>query len=288
LQNPAWINGSFMDLAEAKISIEDRGFLLGDGVYEVIRVYNGRPFYLDAHLLRFEKSASAIRIDLPCDTGQISETVSTLVEKSGWLDGYIYMQLTRGSAKRDHLFPPSVRPALVMYGRELDPVPAIDAVEPREAITLPDERWLNCNIKSTNLLPNLLARQQAAEAGAVEAIFFRPEGIVTEGTRSNVFAVIDGTVRTHPATNLILPGITREIVLDILQELAVPVSETAFGLQELKAAEEVWLTSTTMEVNPLKSVDGAQPAAPAPGPVCRLVMEKFRGRIADKCFEDVK
>ncbi len=288
MQNIAWIDGTFSALSEAKISIEDRGYLLGDGVYEVIRVYNGIPFYLDSHLERFRKSAEAIRIKTPFTIDQMKGVISELIKKSVCTEGYIYMQLTRGSARRDHLFPADVSPTLVMYGRELGKIPEIDAVEPQECITLPDERWLNCYIKTINLLPNALARQKAAEAGAIEAVLYRKGGIVTEGTRSNVFAVIDGKVRTHPATNLILSGISRAIVLEILRESEVPLLEKAFDLQELESASEVWLTSTTMEVNPVKAVDGKLLERPAPGPVCRRLMEAFRGRIAEECLEDVR
>jgi len=288
MQNIAWIDGTYRDLSKAKVSIEDRGYLLGDGVYEVIRVYNSRPFYLDAHLQRFLRSAEAIRLDLPYPVDQITETVSELIEKSGYSEGYIYMQLTRGSAKRDHLFPDDAVPTMVMYVRELKPVPEIDAVEPQEGITLPDERWLNCHIKTTNLLPNLLARQKASEAGAVEAILYRQDGTVTEGTRSNVFAVIDGKVRTHPATNLILAGITRGIVIDTIQELSIPFLEKPFNLQELETAEEVWVTSTTMEVNPIKAIDSRLLKSPVPGPICKQLMEAFHNKIAANCLEDVK
>ncbi len=283
MQNIAWIDGTFSDLSEAKISIEDRGYLLGDGIYEVIRVYKGRPFYLDAHLQRLLRSAEAIKLELPFSVDQITKTVSELIEKSSCFEGYIYMQITRGSARRDHLFPNDAVPTMVMYVRELEPVSDLDAIEPQEGITLPDERWLNCHIKTTNLLPNLLARQKASEAGAVEAILYRQGGIVTEGTRSNVFAVIEGKVRTHPATNLILSGITREIVLDILKDLSIPVLAEAFNLQELETASEAWLTSTIMEVNPLRAVNGKPFKASAPGPVCKQLMEVFRRQITASC-----
>jgi len=280
LDNLAWIDGSYCNLAEAKISIEDRGYLLGDGVYEVIRVYEGKPFYLDAHLERLQRSAEAIRIDLPYQLSDMSSTALELVNKSSCVEGYIYIQLTRGSAKRDHLFPADISPTLVMYTRGLEPLEAVEDILPVKAVTLPDERWLNCYIKSTNLLPNLLARQKAAEAGAVEAILYRQDETVTEGTRSNIFALIDGQVRTHPANKLILPGITRDIVLSLLKDLSMPFSEKAFSIKELSTADEVWATSTTMEVNPILAVDGINLSA-APGPTCRRIMVAFREVIAD-------
>ncbi len=287
MQNLAWINGNISDLSAAKISIEDRGYLFGDGVYEVIRIYNGLPFYLNAHLERLQKSAGAIRLESPYSIEEIIKVIEGLIESSGCYDGYIYMQLTRGIAKRDHLFPPETKPKMVIYVRGLDPISEIDAIKPQRCITLPDERWMNCYIKTINLLPNLLARQKAAEAGAIEAILYRPGETVTEGTRSNVFAVIDGRVLTHPETNLILSGITRRIVLDILEKLTIPFSEEAFTLRDLEKAAEVWITSTTMEVNPVGDIDGKSLNGSAIGPICLRVMQEFRKQIAENCFEDV-
>ncbi|MGM0651595.1 MAG: D-amino acid aminotransferase [Bacillota bacterium] len=278
MKNLAWIDGSYCNLDGARISIEDRGYLLGDGVYEVIRVYNGKPFYLDAHLERLKRSAGAVKIELPYKLSEIGSIVLDLVARSSCGEGYIYMQLTRGKAKRDHLFPPDTLPTLVMYVRDLEPIKAVEEINPIETMTLPDERWLNCYIKSTNLLPNLLARQKAAESGAMEALLYRQDKKVTEGTRSNIFAVIDGEVRTHPANNLILPGITRDIVLALLKDLSIPYSEKAINLNELDRAEEAWATSTTMEINPVAAIDGVSLAS-APGPVCRRLMNAFRDII---------
>ncbi len=281
MQNLAWIDGLLINLAEAKVPLEDRGYLLGDGVYEVTRVYNGRPFYLSAHLERLQRSADAIRIAIPYSKPQIEKAADELISKSGCGEGYIYMQVTRGSAKRDHLFPADTPPSMTMYTRELNAVLPAEAVAPIKCITLPDERWLNCHIKTVNLLPNLLARQKASEAGAVEAILYRPGDLVTEGTRSNVFAVIDGTIRTHPTTNLILPGVTRSIVLSILNDLAIAYREVAFTLQELSKASEVWITSTTMEVNPVAEIDGQPIGGAVPGSICAQLMKKFREIITE-------
>lgn len=281
MQNLAWIDGVFIDLAEAKVSLEDRGYLLGDGVYEVTRVYSGRPFYLTAHLERLQRSADAIRIAIPYTKPEIEQAADQLISKSGCGEGYIYMQVTRGSAKRDHLFPADTPPSMTMYTRELNAILPAESVAPIKCITLPDERWLNCHIKTVNLLPNLLARQKASEAGAVEAILYRPGDLVTEGTRSNVFAVIDGMIRTHPTTNLILPGVTRSIVLSILDKLSITYSEAAFTLQELSKASEVWITSTTMEVNPVAEIDGQLVSGAVPGSISAQLMGKFREIISE-------
>lgn len=280
----AWINGVLGKIGDAKVSIEDRGYLFGDGVYEVIRVYNQTPFYLSAHLKRLANSANAIRLKLPCGLDRIEEIIIDLIEKSALRDAYIYIQLTRGSARRDHLFPENIDPGMVIYVRAMEPTVPVGDVKPESAVTLPDERWMNCHIKTINLLPNLLARQQAAEAGALEAILYRPGGLVTEGSRSNLFAVIGEKVMTHPETNLILPGITRKIVLDIISSLNIPFTEEAFTRQELQEAGEVWITSTTMEVMPIESIDGNILGATVPGPLCLQVMKAFRDRISQVCY----
>lgn len=284
MESLAWIDGITCNIKEAKVSLEDRGYLLGDGVYEVTRIYKSKPFYLDAHLERLQKSASAIRIVIPYTITEIIKAVSDLIEKSGCVNGYIYMQVTRGSAQRDHLFPADTIPGMTMYVRELYVLPPLEDIKPAKCITLPDERWFNCHIKTVNLLPNLLARQKAAEAGALEAILYRPGGLVTEGTRSNVFAVIDGKVRTQPESNLILSGITRGIVLRLISELAITLDQKAFTLKELTKATEVWITSTTMEVKPVGAVDGKPVSEPVPGQICRRLMEAFRKEIETNCY----
>lgn len=283
MKNLAWINGKISELADAKVSLEDRGYLLGDGVYEVVRVYNGCAFYLNAHLERLKKSAEAVRMTIPYSFDQITAVTKELISESGYSDAYVYMQLTRGSAARDHLFPAETEPGMVMYIRPLPPLKALEEVTAAACITLPDERWMNCHIKTVNLLPNLLARQKAAEAGAVEAIMYRPGDIVTEGTRSNLFAVIDGVVRTHPETNLILSGITRQIVVALLEDRKLKFSETAFTLAELKTASEAWLTSTTLEVNPIDTIDRAALNRPVPGPITTSLMKDFRRIIDTEC-----
>ncbi len=281
----AWINGDITHLAEATISLEDRGYLLGDGVYEVIRVYNGFTFYFQAHLERLHKSAEAIRIVLPFRDEDIKKAAATLLEKSGYKDAYIYIQVTRGSARRDHLFPEETKPLMVIYVRPLDPLLPLDQVKPVSSITLPDQRWLNCHIKTINLLPNLLARQKANESGAVEAILYRQDNTVTEGTRSNVFAVIEGVIRTHPESNLILSGVSRNIVVKIIKDLDMKLDEQSFNRNELKKASEVWITSTSLEVCPVDFLDGSQIEGVHPGPITAALMNEFRNEISRSCGE---
>jgi D-alanine transaminase len=283
MRNLAWIDGTTSELADARVSLEDRGYLLGDGVYEVVRVYNGCVFYLYEHLERLKKSAAAVRMSIPYSFDEIAAVAQDLIAKSGYSDAYVYLQLTRGSAARDHLFPVDAEPSMVMYVRPMPPRKTLEEVTAASCITLPDERWMNCHIKTVNLLPNLLARQKASEAGAEEAIMYRPGNIVTEGTRSNIFAVIDGIVRSHPESNLILAGITRQIVVGLLEGKKLKISETAFTLDELKTASEAWLTSTTHEVNPIGIIDQTPLNHPVPGPVTRGLMKDFRYVIDTNC-----
>jgi len=284
LKRLAWIDGSICDLSEAKIPLEDRGYLLGDGIYEVIKIYNKKPFYLWPHLDRLQNSASGIEMEIPYSMEKIEQEIDNLIKMSECRGGYLYMQVTRGAAKRDHLFPEGTSPSMVMYVREYTSPASIEDIEPSNCITLPDERWMNCYIKSINLLPNVLARQKAANAGAQEAILYRPGGTVMEGTRTNVFAVIDGIVRTHPESRLILSGITRMIALELLEKLGIPVSEEPFQVEDLEKASEVWTTSTGMEIVPVANIDGRAVSESVPGPICRSLIEEFWEKIENECY----
>lgn len=286
--NLAWIDGAVCDLAEAKVPLEDRGYLFGDGVYEFIRIYNRKPFHLAEHLERLNRSAGAIGIAVPYPPAEVENTITGLIEDSDCVDGYVYLQVTRGSARRDHLLPAGTKPSLVMYTREYVSPASIDEINPAACITLPDERWLNCHIKSINLLPNVLGKHQAAGAGAQEAIFFRPGGIVTEGTRTNVFAVIEGMIRTHPESPMILSGITRAIVLELADKLKIPVSEEAFRVEELEKASEVWITSSGVEIQPVDAIDGRPVNGKVPGSICRLLIEEFWKKVEEECYDGRK
>ncbi|MFO7952644.1 MAG: D-amino-acid transaminase [Bacillota bacterium] len=284
MKNLAWINGEVCNLEEAKVPVEDRGFLFGDGVYEVIKIYNGKPFYLESHLERLQRSAEAISIPLSYSLAELRKHIAGLVEKSECEYGYLYMQVTRGCAPRGHLFPNDPAPTVLIYVRAFESNSSKDLAEPADCITLPDERWMNCYIKTVNLLPNILALQKAYEAGAAEAILYRPDGTVTEGTRTNIFAVIDGIVRTHPATRYILPGITRQIVLDLFERISVPVKEEAFKVSDLQNASEVWTASTGLEIFPVGTIDGKPLKEKPPGPVCKRLVEEFRKVVEAECY----
>jgi len=283
LANLAWLNGKICEIDDAKVSVQDRGFLFGDGVYDVIKIYNGNPFRLRSHLERLQRSCNAISIELPDSIGEVELVIRKLIKESACADGFIYMQVTRGCAPRDHYFPTGIEPTFLIYILDLGFPSLKTNFKLIECITLPDERWMNCYIKSTNLLPNVLALQKAKEAGAGEAILCRPDGTVTEGTRANIFAVIDGTVRTHPESRLILTGVTRNVVLDILQKASIPVSEEAFSIDDLRKASEVWTTSTGHEISPVKKIDQHDIDTAVPGPVCSLLIEEFWKRVEAEC-----
>lgn len=286
MKNLAWIEGRICDIGEANVPLEDRGYLFGDGVYEVIKVYNKKPFYLFSHLRRLQKSAALIDIELPTKIEEIESIITDLVEVGDAREGYIYIQVTRGCAERDHLFPATIKPSMVMYTRLFDYPQAMDLkkVKPIDCITMPDERWLNCHIKSINLLPNVVARQRAHRAGAQEVLFYRPGGVVTEGTRSNIFAVIDGKVRTHPESRLILSGITRGIVVDILRKHNMPFLEEEFYVEDLGNVSEAWTTSTVMEVKPVTSIGKIRLFEKEPGPLYRFIVEEFWKIVQKECY----
>lgn len=279
----AWINGTTTELSEARVSLEDRGFFFGDGVYETLRIYYGKPFYLGAHLQRLEQSAAAIMLELPYTREVLEAIALQLIEDSGSKEAYLYLQLTRGAAPRNHLFPEGVKPTLVMYVRAF-PL-GFGAVSNTGApcSTHPDERWLHCNIKTINLLPNVLAKEKARQAGAYEAILYRPGGVVTEGSSTNVFVVLGDEVYTHPESDLILSGITRQVILGLLSEAGVLYKEEAISLEQLRQAAEVWLSSSVAEIVPVITLDSKPVGDGKPGPITQRVMREYRGAVQRSC-----
>ena len=243
-----WINGEVIPMAEARISVEDRGFQFADGVYEVIRLYNARPFTLDEHLARLEKSSSAINLPVPLDRAALSGEIHKLVARSGVKNGMVYLQLTRGAAERNHVFPGPIKPTLLFYARNLPPPQLPGEGEGVRLLAVPDERWKRCWIKSIALLPNVLAKNQAIAAGADEAVFI-DNGVVTECSASNLFAVIGGKLVTHPVGSKVLPGITRALLLECAAALNIPTDERGFVEEEALRASELFVTSTTREVS---------------------------------------
>lgn len=247
-------NDKFISPEEVHVSINDRGYYFGDGVYEVFRIYNGILFEKDAHLARLARSAHAVRINFPCSLAQLEERLDQLVALNGINEGTLYMQITRGEAKRAHPFPEDAIPVLLAYCNEVSrPIKAMkDGIT---AVTLPDIRWLRCDIKSLNLLPNVLVKQEAVELGKGEAILHR-DGVVTECSASNIMIVKKGVVYTHPANHYILHGITRAVILKLAEEAGILVVQQPFTLDVLYGADEAFICGTTVEITPIISVDG--------------------------------
>ncbi len=261
-----YLNGKYLPLEEACIPVLDRGFIFGDGVYEVIPVYNGNPFRLPQHLQRLEDSMQAVRIDNPCKRQEWSAIITKVIEENGGGDQSVYLQVTRGVARRDHRFPGDTRPTVFVMSNPVSPVPAGELSEGVAAVTLEDIRWQYCHIKSIALLPNILMRQQAVEQDAVEAILLR-DGEVSEGAASNVFIVKEGVILTPPKSERLLPGITRDLVVELAEKHQLPCKETAIGETELLHADEVWLTSSLKEILPVTRLNGQPVSDGRPGPV---------------------
>ena len=274
-----FVNGRFMPLAEAMVSVEDRGYQFGDGVYEVIRTYGGVPYQLEAHLARLVRSASALEMAQPYGPAEWARHVNHAIKLAGYRESKIYIQLTRGAAVRDHAFPASASPTAVMTIREMHPLDPTLAAEGVSAMTLPDLRWGRCDIKTINLLPNLLARQQAKVNGVFEAILHRADEI-TEGAVSNVMIVRGGTISTPPENSWILSGVTRSVVLDLARKNGIGVGERRISLDELRAADEIFLTGTTVEILSVVRLDGESIRSGKPGPLSTHLRALFQASLS--------
>lgn len=267
-----YLNGQYLPLDQAKISVLDRGFLFGDGIYEVIPAYAGRLFRLSEHIDRLEASLKNIRLESPHHRDQWQKILQPLLEPG--LDQYIYLQITRGVApKRDHAFPERVQPTVFAMCSPIIPLTERDSGV--KAITLDDTRWTMCHVKAITLLANLLLRQTAVDQGCAEAILIR-DGYVTEGAASNIFAVLDGILVTPPKGDEILPGITRDLILEIAKANDIPYSEDIISLEALKTADEIWLTSSTREIVPVIELDSEPVGNGNPGPVWKKMHHLFQ------------
>ncbi|KAA1038397.1 D-amino-acid transaminase [Macrococcus equipercicus] len=269
-----YYNGEFRD-DQVTLDYNDRGYQFGDGIYEVVRVYDGRLFTAREHFERLVRSAGEILITAPKTVDEYIEICEQLIEKNQLADGNIYIQVTRGVAVRNHAFPEHAEPVTLMYTYEAGR-PLKGMQDGVKVITAEDIRWLRCDIKSLNLLGNVLNKEKAVRAGAVEAVQIR-DGVVTEGASSNVYIIKDGTIYTHPANNLILNGITRQVIKECAEELLIPFHEETFGPDELLAADEVFISSTTLEVTPVVQVD--EKVIGGPGPVARKLQQAFDEKI---------
>ncbi len=259
-----YLNGEFVPAGEAKVSVLDRGFIFGDGVYEVIPAYGGHLLRLEHHLERLDQSLAAIRLENPLTKAAWSHVLNQVVSRNDGEDQSVYLQVTRGVAKRDHAFPANVEPTVFVMSTPLLPLPRELREHGAEAITLEDIRWQYCNIKAIALLPNVLLRQQAIDTGAMEAILYR-NGVVTEGAASNVFAVSEGVLLTPPKSAQLLPGITRDLVVELARENDIACREETVSLGTLRNAEEIWLTSSTKEIVPVRTLDGNPVGEHCPG-----------------------
>lgn len=275
-----FVNGRWVEAEQALVSVEDRGFQLGDGIYEVLRVYGGRPFALRRHLERLVRSAEQIELELPVDSDRLAEIIREAVARQNLPEAQVYVQVTRGYAPRVHHFPERTTASLIVYASPARvPSPEVSR-DGGEAIVVPDERWLRCDIKTINLLPNALAKERARRAGVLEALLER-EGIgITEGSSSNLFVVRGGRLQTAPAGRYILRGITRDIVLELATANGLNPLEEFFQKDDLLKADEAFITSTNMEVMPLTTVDGHRIGDGRPGPVTRQLADAFREKVA--------
>jgi D-alanine transaminase len=270
-----YLNGEFMPLENARIPVLDRGFIFGDGVYEVIPVYSRHPFRLPEHLARFERSHRAVRITNPLSDAEWTRLVKDLIARNAGDDQSIYLQVTRGVAKRDHAFPKDVKPTVFAMSSPLS-TPARAVVESGvAAITAVDYRWLKCDVKSTSLLGNCMLRQAAADEGAVEVVMFR-NGFLTEGSSSNVFVVKNGIVLATPKDNLVLPGITYDVVIELAQTNNMPLETRPIAEAEVRSADEIWVTSSTKEVLAVSTLDGNPVGSGKPGPVFQRMHQLYQ------------
>jgi D-alanine transaminase len=263
-----YLNGQFMPLEQARIPVLDRGFIFGDGVYEVIPVYSRRAFRLAEHLKRLQHSLDGIRLKNPHSDEEWNKLIVELIARNEGEDQYLYLHITRGVAKRDHAFPnPLVPPTVFMMSNPLPAPPTELLAAGIGAVTAQDNRWLRCDIKSIALLPNVLLRQQAVDAGCAETVLIRDEGFMTEGAASNIFAVKNGTLLAPPKDNLMLPGITYDVILELAAANKIPHEVRRITKQEVFEADELLLTSSTKEVLPITTLDGKLVGNGKPGPV---------------------
>ncbi|GAB3061130.1 D-amino-acid transaminase [Virgibacillus ainsalahensis] len=265
---------------ENVVNIEDRGYQFGDGIYEVIGIYDRKPFMMDEHLERLQRSANEIQMKLPYLLNDLKSKLEELAVANNVEEGIIYLQISRGAGPRWHEFPKAdVSPVLVAYTRSEERMTEVED-KGATAVLTEDIRWLRCDIKSLNLLPNVLAKQKAVEHDAVEAILHRGD-IVTEASASNVFIVRGGELYTHPANNYILNGITRQKILQLCEEMGVTVNEKAFTVDEMLHADEVFVTATKSDIIPILKIDNHIIGSGNPGTLTLRILEAFRSLIRE-------
>lgn len=270
-----YLNGKFLPADQACIPVLDRGFIFGDGVYEVIPVYGGKAFRLDEHLKRLQNSLDAVRIPNPLTNDAWASMLNELIAQNDGTDQSLYFQVTRGSAQRDHALPENPQPTVFAMSNPLKPVAAEIFEAGVSAITLDDIRWQRCHIKAISLLPNILLRQEALDQDAAEAILIR-DGLATEGAASNLFVVINDVLCTPPTGPFLLPGITRDLILELAAANDIEHCEKNISREDLLQADEIWLTSSTKEILPVTQLDGATVANGQPGPLFKSMLALYQ------------
>ena len=279
-----FLNGKFLPIEQAMVPVLDRGFIFGDGVYELIPVYSRAPFRMEDHLARLERSLAAVRIKNPYAREKWREIILQLVAQQPWEDQAVYFQVTRGVAKRDHAFPAGVEPTVFVMANPLVNPPRELVEKGGSAVTAVDNRWLRCDIKSISLIGNCLLRQVSADAGAQETILFR-DGKLTEASAANVFIVKRGVLLSPPKSSLILPGITYDVVTEIAQAGKIPLEFRDIGEAEVRGADEVWVTSSSKEILAIVALDGKPVADGRPGPLFKRAFQlyqEFKARVMRK------
>ncbi len=273
----AYVNGAYIRAAEAAVSIEDRGYQFADAVYEVWSIFDGRLADMDGHLTRLERSLCELQIAMPMPRGSLLVVLNEVVRRNRIREGMLYLQVSRGVAPRDHVFPVDVPPSVVITAKPVDREAAARKAESGiKAMTAPDIRWGRCDIKTVGLLPNVLAKQAAKEQGAGEVIFVDKDGLVTEGGSTNVYMVgHDGVIKTRALTANILAGVTRLNLLPLLRDAHIELREDAFTVTEAKAAAEVFITAATSLVMPIVAIDGDKIGDGAPGPITTALRELY-------------
>jgi D-alanine transaminase len=274
-----YLNGQFSPLSEISISPDDRGFLFGDGIYEVIRAYHGVPAFWEEHCTRLVRSAKEIQLSFSIKPQDFYRLLLTGLQQSGYAEGKIYIQITRGVAPREHGFPVNPEPTVFLSFREMGALPIELTRQGVKVITVPDIRWDRCDIKSLNLLPNVLAKQRAQEAKVFEAIFVR-NGFVIEGATSNIFIVKDGQLRTPERNHFVLSGVTQQQVINLAQEQGQDVQFDRITLADLREADEVFLVGTTIDVLPVVYVNGQKINNGIPGPMTSALQQRFTDLVA--------
>ncbi len=282
----AYVNGEFMPIEEAVVPIEDRGMQFGDSLYEVVRLYDGKPFRLKEHLDRMRRGAEVINLNLEA-AGDLEAVLNELIERAQIDTAFVYWQVTRGVAPREHTIPDDLTPVVIATVQEMQEIDESKYQKGSRAFTQPDQRWARRDVKATTLLPNIMARTYAINRGGYGAILYEDDGKVTEGAVSNVFCVINGVIRTHPTDHSVLPGISRATALECAEKLDLPYVEKSFTVQEMMDASEVFFTDTYCEVMPVVEIDSQVIGDGSPGPVAAKLKKAFRQVVIEETGADL-